>query len=162
MVSHKKMVFLDAHLPPPPAVVKQWAKDNKKKKKNSKKQKIPVIPAKEVRNRLRSVVEKEIPALQAALQTSQFHRECDARIVNATIGDLLSALNVKQIACKMKQNQIEGLQSKISTLSQEVSDLNKELNIEREKNQKWDIESNVIVSTLPDDSDDSSTNTKFT
>lgn len=139
-------------------------KDDKKANKILKKQKtiVKTIPAKEARNRLRSVVEKEIPALQAALQTSQFQRECDARTVNATIGDLLSAFHVKQIACKMKQNQIEDLKSKISTLSQEVINLNRELSIERKKNQKWDIESNVLVSTSPDDFDNSSTITKFT
>lgn len=83
------------------------------------------------------MIEGEIPALHAALQTAQYHRENDARIHNGTIGDLLLALNVKQTACRMKEKHIAEQKPKITALNQEIVSLRKELSKEKEENRKW-------------------------
>lgn len=137
---HKKgSVFLEAHLPPPPSIVKKWIEDDKRRDKKLKRKTIKkIIPAKVVRHQLKTVIEGEIPALHAALQTAQYHRENDARIHNGTIGDLLLALNVKQTACRMKEKHIAEQKTKISALNQEIVSLRKELSKEKEENRKWD------------------------
>lgn len=133
----RSAMFLDAHLPPPPSVVKKWTDEDKKKvKKQAKVHGKPTqrntiaktVPAKVVRSQLKWLLENQIPSLNTALQSAKYQREKDARILNRTIGDLLSTLTVKQKALKMKEAEIKSLKEKaiveIAALRNELENKN--------------------------------------
>lgn len=127
---HKKgsAVFLNAHFPPPPSAIRDFESEAKRTAKKLANKNIistqrkaitKPISAKEAKTQLKWLNELQIPSLQSALQAVNYQKENDARVLNGTIGELLKTLNVKQAACKMKDDEIKRLKETTISLTRE-------------------------------------------